>query len=110
MKEAFDVMGNLLGTTVALTTTDTSTLLTTALEAALDLSPNWLQVVAVTITCEDNDARIAFGCDAAQSPAVGHVLASGSSLRLPNSSMIRAARIISETAGSAATLMVTVEQ
>jgi hypothetical protein len=40
---------------------------------------------------------------------VGHVIAAGTSLRLPSNSMFQAARIISSGAGSASTLQVTLE-
>lgn len=111
MAESFDVMGRLLGCTVAIATTDTSLRLTDLLETALGDTVNWVQTKGLTITCEDQDARIAFGIDASNglSP-VGHVLAKDTSLRLPSSSLIREARVISKTAGSAATLMVTLEQ
>jgi len=111
MAESFDVMGRLLGYTVAIATTNASTKLTALLEAALDDIPNWVRVKGVTITCENNDARIAFGVDAANGGTpVGHVLGKDTSLRLPSSSLIREARVISGTSGSAATLMVTLEQ
>lgn len=111
MAESFDVMGRLLGCTVAIATSDASARLIDLLEAALDDAPNWVRVKGVTITCEDHDARIAFGVEAANgSSPVGHVLGKDTSLRLPSSSLIREARVISETAGSAATLMVTLEQ
>lgn len=101
------VMGSLYATTVKFNTTDTSQLLTTAIDAALGSSGDYGKVKAVLITAETNAARIAFGVTATTS--LGHVLAAGSSLRIPSSSLTQAARIISSVAGSHATLQVTLE-
>jgi hypothetical protein len=101
------VMGNVYGTTVAFATTDTSTLLTAAINNAYGSAIDFTKVKAVLITVETNPARIAFGVTA--TTGLGHVIASGSSLRLPSQSLIRSARIISAGAGSAATLQVTLE-
>lgn len=104
----FPIMGQIVNSnyTVVVTTTDVSTLLTTSLAAKFS-SIDTANVKAVLITCETNAARIAFGV--AASTTVGHVIAAGSSLRLPSNSMFLAARIISASAGSAATLQVTLE-
>jgi hypothetical protein len=65
---------------------------------------------AIIITCETNDARIAFGTAAVTGASpVGHVLAAGASLRIPSYQMLQAARIISKTAGRAALLQISLE-
>jgi len=107
---SFPIMGKTLLHTVRISTGDTPAMLTDIVSAALASSPDWLSVVAVTITCETNDARIAFGVNASNGGTpVGHVIAAGSSIRLPSNDMIRSASIISKTSGSAAILQVTME-
>jgi hypothetical protein len=60
--------------------------------------------------CETNDARIAFGIDAVKGASpVGHVLAAGTSMRIPSYKMFIAAKIISKTADSPALLQVSLE-
>jgi hypothetical protein len=106
----FNVMGNPIQHTVAISTTDSSVLLTSALDTAFGATVDYRVIRAVLITCETNDARIAFGVAAAKGASpVGHVLAAGSSLRLPSYQMLQAARIISKTAGSAALLQISLE-
>lgn len=104
------VMGNKYLNTISIATTNSSALLTTVLNAAYGSTIDFTKVKSVLITCETNDARISFGVTAENDGTpVGHVLAAGSSLRLPNQSMVRSAYIISKTSGSAATLQVTLE-
>ena len=109
--EVFPEMGQNIKQTVVVATTNSSVVLTTAVDAAIvaagGTALNWQMVRSVLITCETYDARIAFGV--AASNTVGHVLATGNSLRIPSNSLIRAARIISKTQGSAATLQITPE-
>lgn len=104
------VMGNKYLNTLNIATTNTSALMTTVLSTAYGSTIDFTKVKAALITCETNDARISFGVAAENDASpVGHVLAAGTSLRLPSSSMVRSAYIISKTSGSAATLMVTLE-
>lgn len=104
---------NIMGTkpyTKYVPVTDTSQLLTTAYDALSGTDGDWTKVKAVLITCETNDVRVSFGVAAAQggSPK-GHVLATGQSLRIPSSDMIKKTYIINKTNSSAGNLMVTVE-
>jgi|WetSurMetagenome_2_1015567.scaffolds.fasta_scaffold919657_2 hypothetical protein len=107
----FQIMGNNIKQTVVVTTDNNSTLLTTAVDAALvsagKTAMDWAMARAVLITCETNAARIAFGV--AASNTVGHVIDVGQNFRLPSNSEIRAARIRSAATGSAATLQVSLE-
>ena len=108
--ETLSIMGNLMGATVVVTTTDSSELLSTVVTAALTTAgstANWKMVRSVLITAETNPARIAFG--RAASTTVGHVLAAGSSLRIPSGNLANAARIISAGSSTASTLQVTLE-
>lgn len=108
-QEVFSGMGAQYQHTVLLTSTNSSQLLTTALDTALATTLDYTKVKSVLITCETADVRIAFGASAAISPAVGHVLAAGNSFRIPSSSMIRGARFISKTTSTPGTLQVTLE-
>jgi len=107
MKDIHAAMGNLKHTTATITLTDASQLLTAAIDTALGVSVEWAGVLAVMITCETYDCRIAFGV--AASTTVGHVLAADQSLRIPSSSMIQAAQVINKTAGFNAVIQVTLE-
>lgn len=107
MQDVHSAMGRLKHTTVAITATDASQLLTAAFDTALGASVEWAGVLSATITCEDQDVRIAFGT--AASTTVGHLLAAGQSMRIPGNDMITKARIINKTAGANAVLQVTLE-
>jgi len=65
-------------------------------------------VIAVLITCEDNDIRFAWGTNPVQS-GVGHILYVGQSLKLTNHKQIIDFRFINKTAQSNAVLMITPE-
>lgn len=104
------VMGDTYLKTLSIATTNTSALMTTVLSAAYGSTIDFTKIKSALITCETNDARISFGVAAENDGTpVGHVLAAGTSLRIPSKSLVRAAYIISKTSGSAATLMVTLE-
>ena len=109
--ESFPVMGG-NPITAKLTVTDTSALLSTAFDAAYGgTDPTWSKVKAVLLTCETNDVRVSFGTAAGQGvSAMGHILAVGQSLRIPNGDTLRKTYIINKTALSAGVLMVTVER
>jgi hypothetical protein len=100
-------MGTLKHTTMAITLTASSQLLTAAINTAMGASVEWPGVLAVMLTCENNDCRIAFGV--AASSTVGHVLAPGQSIRIPNNDMLTKARIINKTAGLDSVIQVTME-
>lgn len=87
-------------------TTNTSTALSTLIEAALSDYIRSSEVVAYTMTCEVSDARISMD---GTSAATGHILYVGQSLRFENNDDFVGARVISKTEGSAATLRVTLE-
>lgn len=107
---SFEIMGRLQSNTVRVLTTNTSQLLTSAIDAALGGQTDWSAISAILITIENNDARIAFGVDASNGVSpVGHVFPVGSCFRSPSTSLISGARIISETADNAAVLQVTLE-
>jgi hypothetical protein len=107
MQDVHSAMGRLKHTTLAITLTDASQLLTAAVDTALGASVEWAGVLAVMISCETNDCRVAFGV--AASSTVGHVLAAGQSLRIPSNDLLTKARIINKTAGSNAVIQVTLE-
>ena len=65
-------------------------------------------VVAVLITCEDNDVRFAWGTDPVQG-GVGHILYVAQSLKLTNTKQIMDFRFINKTNGSDGVLMITPE-
>ncbi len=100
-------MGNLIENTVAITLTDTSAALTDLVDTALSKTVSWGSVTAATITAETNDCRIAFGVDA--STTVGHVLAAGQSMRIPNADMITNANLINAISGSDSVVQITLE-
>lgn len=107
MKDVFSAMGKIRAHTVRIQLTDSSQLLTDAIDTALGSAVFWDGILAAMISCEAFDARIAFGVSA--SGTVGHVLASGGSVRIPSQDMVRASRIINKTAGSNAIIQVTLE-
>ena len=109
--EVFSMMGSLAGQTTRIVTTNTSALLSTVFDAANGGTVvNWNKVRAVLVTAETYDARISVGV-AAENDAtpVGHILASGSSVRYVGNDMCKRLYIISKTDDEASALMVTVE-
>lgn len=114
MDYILSIQGSCYKQTVSIATTATSALLTTLIDSALVAAgltaANWSLVRAVFLTCEGNDARVAFGVAAANGGTpLGHILYSGTSMRLTQKSIITGARIIDKTSGSHATIMVTLE-
>lgn len=107
MQDVHSAMGRLKHTTVAITLTDSSQLLSSAVDTALGVSVEWAGVLAVTISCETKDFRIAYGV--AASTTVGHVVAAGQSLRIASNDMLTKARVINKTAGENSTVQVTLE-
>lgn len=107
MQDVHAAMGKLKHTTLAITLTDSSQLLTAAIDTALGASVEWAGVLAVSISCETHDCRIAYGV--AASLTVGHALAAGQSLRISSNDLITKARIINKAAGSNAVIQVTLE-
>jgi len=97
--------------TARITVTDTSQLLSTAFAAAYSgTDPVWANVKAITISCENNDARISFGDAASQGASgVGHVIYARQAARFPSSGLAQKAYIINHTNGANAVLQVTVE-
>lgn len=101
---------NYLQTTLV-PTTDTNQMFTAAYAAAYGGTPDWTLVKAVLITCETNDARLAFGVAAENDGTpVGHILYVGQSMRIASLDQVRNLRIISKTSGSAAALQVSLER
>lgn len=104
----FSDIGSPYKTTVAIATTDTSTSFASAMATALSATINWDVVKGALITCETNDARIAFATNAVKGASpVGHIIYVGQSYWIPSSEWCKLAFIISKTAGSAASLQVT---
>ena len=90
------VKSNPPGTTVTQASTDTA--------AALTGIP--ADAEGALITCEDNDVKFAFTATPVSS-GLGHVIAKGDSINLPNRKFLDDMKVISSTAGSAGTLMIT---
>lgn len=109
--EMFELMGSIGGQTTSIATTNSSALLSTVYDAANGgTAVNWNKVRAVLITAETNDARVSVGVAAENDETpVGHVLASGSSVRFAGNDICKSIYIISKTSGSASALQVTVE-
>lgn len=105
--------------TTSMNSTDTSQTFTTAFSSAHNTqhgttisAAQWAKVKAVWITCENNDVRLSFGTPAVQGTSttgVGHVLASGGSVRIVDPKKISQMRFISKTSGSAGRLQVSLE-
>lgn len=76
--------------------------------AVLAGGPGGRAPIAALITCETNPIRFTFG-DATPTAAFGHVLAANKSIRIAGGYMVRSFQFISDTAGSAALLHITVE-
>jgi hypothetical protein len=107
MENTFQIMGKTRANTVRIQLTDSSQLLSAAVEAALGASVYWAGIRAALISCEDHDARIAFGASA--STTVGHVLYAGQPLRIPSNDMVAGARVINSVSGQTAVIQVTLE-
>jgi len=101
---------NYLRTTLV-ATTDSNQMFTAAFATAYGSTVDWSLVKAILITCETYDARLAFGVTAENDASpVGHILYVGQSMRIASLDQIRSLRIISKTAGSAASLQVSLER
>jgi hypothetical protein len=63
----------------------------------------------ILITCETNSIRFALGGAVPTQAGLGHILASGGSIRLTGKAQISSFQFISQSSGQAATLQVTPE-
>jgi len=107
MNACFNIMGN-PGTMQKVTSTDAAQGLAATLVVRTDRQP----AIAVAITVETNDVRVAWDGTVpttSTSTAVGHVLAAGQSLRLEHPSSIGNFRFCSKTSGSHGVLHITPE-
>lgn len=107
MNTAFQVMG-FPGTMQKVTSTDAAQALSSSLVTRSDRQP----AIAVAITVETNDLRVAWDGTTpttSTSTAVGHILAAGQSLRLENPAAIGAFKFCSKTSGSHGVLHITPE-
>lgn len=105
----WEVMGYIHTQTTLVPTTDTSQLLTAAFDTAYAGDPlTWTGVKAALITVETNSARVSWGVAAENDGTpVGHLKAPGESVYIEGYNAISRTYIISATAGSAASLQVT---
>jgi len=107
MENSFPIMGKTRAWTVRMQLTDSSQLLSAAVDAALGEVVYWQGVRAAMITCETYDCRISFG--AAATTSIGHILYVGQSIRVPSNDMVSGAHLINKTAGQNAIIQVTLE-
>jgi hypothetical protein len=110
-QDVHSIMGQYYRPTVTIACDNSTAVLTTKVDAALvsagSTAADWKMVKAATISCDTYDARITFGI--AATATRGHLLAVGSSMRIPSNALINAAQVVNKTAGSAAALQVTLE-
>lgn len=105
MEEGYTITGT-PGITARVAAADTVKVLTTAVAPAGTSK----RPTAVLITCETFDVRFSFGVDPVNSgTTLGHVLATGQSLRVSNPAAVGDLRFINKTAGSNGLLQVTYE-
>lgn len=107
MESIFSMMGPLKGHTVRAQLTDASQPLSAIVDTAMGSPVQWNGILAAMITAETYDCRIAFGC--AATAALGHILAAGQSVRIPNTHMVSAAQLCNKTAGENSVVQITLE-
>ena len=108
LHETFTEQGTVNNNTVSVSLTGTSQTLINLVNTALGSTTavNWTGVKGVTISAETASCRVAYGIAATAS--LGHLLTSGSYLRVTGNNMINAMNLINAT-GSACTLQITLE-
>jgi hypothetical protein len=110
-QDVHSVMGQYYRPTVTIACDNATAVLTTKVDAALvvagSTAADWKMVKSAIITCDNYDARITFGI--AATATRGHLLAAGTSMRIPSNALINNAQVVNKTAGSVASLQVTLE-
>jgi hypothetical protein len=102
--------GSVLKHTCRITVGDTATYLTSLIETALSDAVEWSVVEAVTLTCETNDVRVAFGADPTQGASgLGHIIFAMGGAKWVSNNKIRGARLIAKTNGATGYCQATLE-
>jgi len=100
--------GAVKGNTIHLSLEDVSATLQSLCDGILGPSYNFSKVAGCLITAETADVRIAFGRTATS--AVGHIIPSGTTMRIPSRDHFLKAQVLPKTALSSAALQVTLEE
>ena len=106
---SWEVMGYIHTQTTLVATTDASALLTVAFDAAYAGDPlDWTKVKAVLISTETNNLRMSWGVAAENDGTpVGHLCTAGKDIWIEGYNAISRTYVISATAGSPASMQIT---